>query len=238
MARTLQMLTAAAPAGRAAFCPVNERGEQGAGVVWLETVAPPRPPEDDRREYVLHYGREDPFAPEHHADDRRTVLTVEDLGGPEAFKATAYGGEFLPATGFAHEAMVYLRDAGRIVATIALLRRPEDPGFGQAETAFLRRAQPAVETSYVCSLEPRRCFEHEDVLGARGLTAREAEVARLVALGSTNAEIARALLLAETTVKTHLRSVYAKLGVSSRTRLARLLGSYGERPAAPQSAVA
>lgn len=45
---------------------------------------------------------------------------------------------------------------------------------------------------------------------------RELQVLRLVARGSANKEIARALLISETTVKTHLKHVFAKLGVDSR----------------------
>ena len=56
-----------------------------------------------------------------------------------------------------------------------------------------------------------------------GLTAREAEVAQLVAVGATNAEIARALSVSLATVKTHLTQIYAKVGVRSRTQLAVVL---------------
>jgi DNA-binding CsgD family transcriptional regulator len=49
------------------------------------------------------------------------------------------------------------------------------------------------------------------------LTAREREVLAWVARGKTNAEIARRLWLAPSTVGKHLENVYAKLGVSTRT---------------------
>jgi DNA-binding NarL/FixJ family response regulator len=49
------------------------------------------------------------------------------------------------------------------------------------------------------------------------LSPREIEVLRLVADGSSNREIARELFLSETTVKSHLVHIYAKLGVRSRT---------------------
>jgi non-specific serine/threonine protein kinase len=49
-----------------------------------------------------------------------------------------------------------------------------------------------------------------------GLTAREAEVLRLVAAGRTNRQIAAALVLSAKTVGRHLEHIYAKLGVSSR----------------------
>ena len=52
---------------------------------------------------------------------------------------------------------------------------------------------------------------------AESLSAREVEVLRLVARGSSNGEIARALHISEATVKTHLLRTFAKLGVNDRT---------------------
>ena len=57
----------------------------------------------------------------------------------------------------------------------------------------------------------------------KGLTAAESRVSTLVAEGRTNREVAAALFLSERTVETHLSHVYAKLGVRSRTELARTL---------------
>lgn len=51
---------------------------------------------------------------------------------------------------------------------------------------------------------------------ARGLSARELEVLRLVAAGMTNKAIARRLFLSERTVHRHVSNVYTKLNVSSR----------------------
>ena len=56
-----------------------------------------------------------------------------------------------------------------------------------------------------------------------GLTAAERRVAVLVAEGRTNREVAAALFLGERTVASHLTHVYAKLGIRSRTELARVL---------------
>jgi len=50
-----------------------------------------------------------------------------------------------------------------------------------------------------------------------GLTPRELEVLRLVAMGKSNREIAAALVISEHTVARHVQNTFRKLGVSSRT---------------------
>jgi NarL family two-component system response regulator LiaR len=52
------------------------------------------------------------------------------------------------------------------------------------------------------------------------LTAREVEVLRLVAQGRSNQEIARTLVVSETTVRTHVSSTLSKLHLASRTQAA------------------
>jgi DNA-binding CsgD family transcriptional regulator len=56
--------------------------------------------------------------------------------------------------------------------------------------------------------------------GPVALTPAEVAVARLVADGRTNREVARELVVSVKTVETHLGRVFAKLGVRSRTELA------------------
>ena len=82
--------------------------------------------------------------------------------------------------------------------------------------------------------------------GGSDLTATEQRVAELVAEGGTNKEVAAALFLSPRTVESHLRQVFQKLGVRSRTELARqavlarpkVQGSHRFGPAAPDVASA
>jgi predicted ATPase/DNA-binding CsgD family transcriptional regulator/sugar phosphate isomerase/epimerase len=64
----------------------------------------------------------------------------------------------------------------------------------------------------------------EEALGKHelpaGLTAREAEVVRLVAQGLSDREVAARLVISPRTVDTHLRNIFTKVGVDSRTALA------------------
>ena len=59
-----------------------------------------------------------------------------------------------------------------------------------------------------------------DSASSPSLTTRERDVLLLVSDGKSNAEIATALFLSETTVKSHLRSILSKLGLKSRTEIA------------------
>lgn len=59
------------------------------------------------------------------------------------------------------------------------------------------------------------------------LTAREIEVLKLLATGSTNREISRALFVTEATVKSHLNHIFTKLDVDSRSRAVHLAQQTG-----------
>jgi DNA-binding CsgD family transcriptional regulator/tetratricopeptide (TPR) repeat protein len=66
--------------------------------------------------------------------------------------------------------------------------------------------------------------------GFAALTTREVRVAELVAAGATKQQAAARLYVSFHTVDTHLRSVYAKLGIRTRVQLARLWDNRESQP--------
>jgi DNA-binding CsgD family transcriptional regulator/tetratricopeptide (TPR) repeat protein len=70
---------------------------------------------------------------------------------------------------------------------------------------------------------------------AGGLTNAERQIATLIAQGQTNREIACVMFVTENTVQTHVRHIFQKLGVRSRTQLAaRLLSTAASATAAAE----
>jgi DNA-binding CsgD family transcriptional regulator len=65
-----------------------------------------------------------------------------------------------------------------------------------------------------------------DAGGGDLLTGRELEIARLVAAGASNPEVASTLFLSRKTVERHVSNVLAKLGVRNRTELAAVLAGH------------
>ncbi|MHB8694283.1 MAG: helix-turn-helix transcriptional regulator [Solirubrobacteraceae bacterium] len=191
-----------------------------------------------QREYVRMYHALDPFAARRFTDSDISIVGVSELGGASAFVQTRFYREYLAAFGIGEEAVMFLRDRGRIVAGLSLCRAPGERLLSAAEFSVLRRIRPVLEAAYAgvagAAWEPARVAGLTDGLG---LTCREAEVARLVVAGATNQEIARALVLSLSTVKSHLQNVFAKLSVRSRAQLVLALGPDGRPSPDPQSFV-
>ncbi|WP_328406801.1 ATP-binding protein [Nocardia sp. NBC_00403] len=112
---------------------------------------------------------------------------------------------------------------GRLGLAGALLDRGTEADLREARTAATRAAQEF----RLLGLDYR--LRSADTLladidragrSANPLTARETEVAELVASGFSNRHIAERLVLSERTVETHVRSVLGKLGVQNRTEIA------------------
>jgi DNA-binding CsgD family transcriptional regulator len=178
--------------------------------------------------------------------DEARALAREELERCRAFGAQAPLGASLRTLGvveqgeagieLVEEAVAHLeRSPARLEHALALVE------LGAATRRAGRRAEAreplrkALELARLCGANAVAARAHDELVtaGARprrdptesrsNLTASELRVARLAAEGMTNREIAQALFVTENTIETHLRSVFRKLEIHSRSQLARAL---------------
>jgi DNA-binding CsgD family transcriptional regulator len=178
--------------------------------------------------------------------DEARALAREELERCRAFGAQAPLGASLRTLGLLErgdtgielleEAVAHLeRSPARVEHALALVE------LGAAIRRAGRRAdareplRKALELARVSGAEVVATRAHDELVsaGARprrdptesrtNLTASELRVSRLAAEGKTNREIAQALFVTENTIETHLRSVFRKLEIRSRSQLARAL---------------
>jgi hypothetical protein len=152
IARALEVLATGVPSQAIGWYPVSGFGEDAAGALIKVTRPLSADPEVARKEYVLRYHHDDPFAPVRHLDSRRPVLTMPDIGGREGLLRTAYGSELLPEFGVQWETTMYVRDGGQMLGCIRLSRAAEDGEFRRSELDFLERTQPSLERGYNSAL--------------------------------------------------------------------------------------
>jgi DNA-binding NarL/FixJ family response regulator len=135
----------------------------------------------------------------------------------------------LLAEGDAPAALVALRDAWRVwrelqvpyeAARVRVLLGRGCWALGDEEAAAMELA--AARTGFAQlgaapDLAQLEALAHRDAAArAHGLTARELQVLRLLATGTTNRAIASELVVVEKTVDRHVSNIFTKLGVSSR----------------------
>lgn len=89
------------------------------------------------------------------------------------------------------------------------------------DQALLDTVERAVQLAAERHAASRRCQAARSVL--ERLSAREGEVARLVAFGLSNKEVARQLAISENTVHVHRQHIMDKTGTGSAAELARLI---------------
>ncbi|MBV9580211.1 MAG: AAA family ATPase [Chloroflexi bacterium] len=135
------------------------------------------------------------------AEDGEAVRAARLFGAAQALREPL--GDFLSATAGAARERALARIRGRL-------------GDAALEAALEVGRRLSLEDAVALARTSRRA---SDTIGD-GLTAREREVARLVASGLSNREIAEAMVISERTAESHLTHMFTKLGLRSRTQLA------------------
>jgi DNA-binding NarL/FixJ family response regulator len=137
-----------------------------------------------------------------------SAASATEAGAPiEAALSRTLAGRALAQVGERDRAVAELQHAAAELETCGAVRYRDaaERELGKLGHRIHRRTRPG----------------KADATGIETLTARELQVARLVADSKTNPEIAAELFLSPKTVETHIRNIFRKLDVASRVELAR-----------------
>ncbi|MBD8165033.1 helix-turn-helix transcriptional regulator [Erwinia persicina] len=158
-----------------------------------------------------------PLDPLHPRRFNHQAVTLAGLN--EAMQTTPYYRQFMVPNHMGDMMEIFVRRHKRIVAGLSIMR---DLPFSAAERLRLRASLPLIELAT------------EELLPATAhcrLTPKEQQIVGMVREGACNKRIARQLDVSLSTVKTHLRNIFAKTHVNSRTELAAGLGLTDHRDA-------
>lgn len=125
-----------------------------------------------------------------------------------------------PRSDHAHVMAGPIISNGQLVGVIGFTRAQDMPAFDAQNLSDLGAICLHLSTWLVSRSQPGSIAFNTD-----RLTAREVEIAKLVAQGLTNAEIGASLWITENSVKQALKRMFRKLEVSSRTEMVTQLAS-------------
>jgi len=162
---------------------------------------------------------------------RRIVgsLIVEHLRNPQlAALWMAARAETVPVTG-----EIRFPSGTSIQATISTCRSSSGAAIGKMILLRDTTREKRINVELAATVAERLVAiagPSETTMKIPPLTAREREALELLVEGLTNAQMARRMHVSVNTVGSHLKNLYAKLDVDSRTRAVALAMSHGVRP--------
>ncbi len=145
---------------------------------------------------------------------------MDGIAATRAIKAKASSPKVIALTSFTEDDKVF--PAIQAGASSYLLKDVTPDELVEAIRAVYRgepRLHPDIARKLMQQVAQQTSPTRESA-EADNLTEREREVVRLVAQGASNSEIARALVISDKTVKTHVSNILSKLRLQDRTQLA------------------
>lgn len=170
------------------------------------------PDNADDKAYWQHKQDCPPLCYAERGGDLRQVIKYSDFYSPRQWHNSGIYHDYFRVAGVEHALVLFLPVPGWSPrdATLRLaFFRASGPDFSERDRGVLALLRPHLHEAYLDAERRRRRTPQ--------LTPRQWDLLRLIAMGHTNAQIARRLNVSEGTVRKHLENIYAKLQVTSPT---------------------
>ena len=183
--------------------------------------------------YSAYYQFHNPLTIKAQNVDR--ALRVSEILPQRDLVKTEFYSDFLARDGLYHGMNLYVHDGGVNIGDMRIWRNRRRENFDDSDLQVLEAIKPHFRNSMKNALRFGRVEDRDVADGGKlmlpdrlsverirsiyGLTAREAQIALEIAHGKTDHEIAEAIGVAFSTIRTHINHVYAKLGIRNRAAL-------------------
>jgi len=174
--------------------------------------------ESNLASYEAYYQFHDPITQRLRARGVPTLVT-QIMPQSELLQTELFN-DFLSKDGLYWGLNLHVRVAGEGTGDLRIWRNRQRGNFDERELGILSLVAPAFRNALRRSASAEAEAE-PDSAGA-ALTDREEQIARLVARGFSDKEIAQTLEISFTTVRTHLKRAFHKLSIDNRVKLAAL----------------
>ena len=165
--------------------------------------------------FWAHYPHSRPCNYPDRSGDLTSVTTFSDFLSQRQMRSSGMYSDYLRHFGAEREMLLCL-PSPRYRTLRLLLYRGRGPDFSDRDRALLTLLRPHLYATYVAGTRTE----------SPNLTARQFELLRLVADGHTNRQIARRLMVADSTVRKHMENIFERLQVSNRAAaVARVFGA-------------
>lgn len=171
---------------------------------------------DNLARYEAYYQFHDPIT--FKLQRRRNPTRVTEILPQRELVRTEFFNDFLYRDGLYHGVNLYAYDGELNIGDVRIWRGRRRDNFDDEDIALLALIKPFLVLA-MKSLGRSVPRVPADLHGDLRLTPREEQVARLLCAGRRDEDIARALGIAFSTVRTHLRSMFEKSGACGRTAL-------------------
>ncbi len=175
--------------------------------------------------YEAYYQYRDPITPV--LQRRRKATCVSEILPRRQFVRTEFFNDFLARDGLHYGMNYYAYSAGRNIGDLRIWRGRDGEDFTARDTELLDAIGPAFTNAMRAAL--LRDNSRDPALNLlvaldraaedAALTEREKDICAGILAGHSDKEIAESCGISFTTVRTHLKHIYEKFGISSRAQL-------------------
>ncbi|MDQ9831634.1 LuxR C-terminal-related transcriptional regulator [Acinetobacter soli] len=154
----------------------------------------------------------------HHTQANMVVLS--QIHRPEIYQ------EFMHKNAIGDNVEIYFRHYGQPIKGLSLIRSGSNAQFSSSEIKFIQ--------SYSALAHSMICFEqfnsaqtiHQTTVELADVTKKEKQIIDLICCGKNNQQIADALYISISTVKTHIQHIFQKLDVATKHQLVTKLSGF------------